>query len=325
LLFREFGREIAASNGAHLPLHLLHLAKFYVSFVVSIRIRLYSGTWGIAFTLGSLLGGYLSKPVLNLPDLFGKGSPFYFLGLFEVYPYALPCLTASFVTFFSFLLGLVFLKETHPGILRAREEKNRREREGTEESQVVEPLEIAASVSGSAQHEDVDEDEDEVEPPQSSTVWELLRNPHIRTVMLTNSYLSISQVCTDAALVLFLYTPVRLGGLAFKSKQTGIFLALVGINSALIQLLLFPLIQKRYGTKRIFVVAMSCWIAMAGILPICNSIARNGMVGDGDGEFDEVVGEEARIWVWLFRESLLLYSISKSVLTPLAPLGMAQY
>lgn len=257
--------------------------------------------------MGSLLGGYLSKPVENLPSLFGEGSLFYFHGLFERYPYSLPCLTASFITSLSFLLGLFFLKETHPSILKAKEAKRLQKLGAGNASEDRDQIQDSQGTSHDFNETSRDTDASSIsdtlpnkEDKQSSL--SLLKNPHIRVVMISNSYLSISQVCSDAALVLFLYTPIELGGLGLKSKQIGIYLASIGLTSALLQLLLFPSLQKRFGTKKVFAFAMSFWVSMAALLPICNWIARRGLINNGGVDFDEIVSKEARTIVYVLRE-----------------------
>lgn len=57
--------------------------------------------------LGSFLGGALANPVEKYPSVFLRGS------IFEQYPFLLPNLVSTVVSTCSFLIGLLFLEETH--------------------------------------------------------------------------------------------------------------------------------------------------------------------------------------------------------------------
>jgi hypothetical protein len=51
------------------------------------------------------MGGVLSKPATRWPNVFGK------IALFAEHPYLLPCVAASIVSFFTFVIGFLGLKE----------------------------------------------------------------------------------------------------------------------------------------------------------------------------------------------------------------------
>ena len=63
--------------------------------------------------------------------------------------------------------------------------------------------------------------------------------------MLSYALLAFISVALDAVLVLYLYEPVPLGGVGFSSSSTGILLSINGLGGALVQLFLFPPMQKR--------------------------------------------------------------------------------
>lgn len=107
-------------------------------------------------------------------------------------------------------------------------------------------------------------------------------------------------VSLDAVLVLFLYTPVPLGGVGFTSDSTGILLSINGLGGALVQIFLFPPLQKRLGTLRLYQLSMFAFPLSIIFLPLANIVARaegaEGAVG--------VVGGGEVVW------SLLLASAS---------------
>jgi hypothetical protein len=62
----------------------------------------------------AISGGYLSQPSKKYPSLFStKGNgPLALYGLWEKYPYFLPCAVSATMTWFSILLGAFYLEET---------------------------------------------------------------------------------------------------------------------------------------------------------------------------------------------------------------------
>lgn len=73
------------------------------------RAFLYIGLcWGMGGIVGSIVGGVTEHPVQNLPFLFGNST------LFLEYPYLLPCLISSSVTFTGAILSLFLSPDGGP-------------------------------------------------------------------------------------------------------------------------------------------------------------------------------------------------------------------
>ncbi|KAJ1918910.1 hypothetical protein IWQ60_007374 [Tieghemiomyces parasiticus] len=67
--------------------------------------------WNIGCVIGPVLGGLLSNPVQNLPWLFGSSV------LFKTFPYLLPCMCCSALSFLAWVFNYLYLEETmddHP-------------------------------------------------------------------------------------------------------------------------------------------------------------------------------------------------------------------
>lgn len=81
--------------------------------------------WALGCTIGPLLGGYLSQPAKKYPWLFAKeeGGALALNGLFEEYPFALPCMASAAITWLSIILGALLLEETLPSKVAKRREK----------------------------------------------------------------------------------------------------------------------------------------------------------------------------------------------------------
>jgi hypothetical protein len=84
--------------------------------------------WALGCTIGPLLGGYLSQPAKKYPSLFAtsQNGPLALFGLWEHYPYFLPCAVSALITLTSVTLGFFFLEETLPS--KVAEKKARAER-----------------------------------------------------------------------------------------------------------------------------------------------------------------------------------------------------
>lgn len=81
--------------------------------------------WSLGCTLGSLLGGYLSQPAKKYPAIFSTKQQglLAFNGLWERFPYFLPCAVSGLLTWSSIILGALFLKETLPSKVAKVEER----------------------------------------------------------------------------------------------------------------------------------------------------------------------------------------------------------
>lgn len=112
---------------------------------------------------------------------------------------------------------------------------------------------------------------------EHSSVWELLSIPQIQTVMISYAFLALISVALDAVLVLYLYEPISLGGVGFTSDSTGILLSINGLGGALVQLFMFPPLQKRFGTLKTYQLSMFAFPLSVILLPVANLIARAGL------------------------------------------------
>ncbi|KAK6331377.1 hypothetical protein TWF730_004459 [Orbilia blumenaviensis] len=67
--------------------------------------------WSLGSIIGPTLGGMLAEPVSHYPEYFSKG------GLFDRFPYFLPNLVCASICIVGALNGILFLDETHPGLI----------------------------------------------------------------------------------------------------------------------------------------------------------------------------------------------------------------
>lgn len=76
-------------------------------------------SFGIGQVIGPIIGGYLSQPVENFPNLFTINSPLYILkGFFEYFPFFLPNFFISTTIAIALFISFFFLKESNRSILK---------------------------------------------------------------------------------------------------------------------------------------------------------------------------------------------------------------
>lgn len=338
-------------------------------------------TWALGCTLGPLLGGYLSQPAKKYPSIFSTshGGLLALNGLWEHYPYFLPCVVSALLTWISVVLGLVFLKETLPR--KIAEEKAAKERAGASATASDRTLLLSSAsvpvsydstttapssrtASSPAQSTQDDPNTTNTLPPrpafarptqrrsrmslghvQSWTsgytptqsregspapstergvrrshlvesneapsvddvdegVTRLLRIPHIRQMMLSYAFLSLTSVSLDSVQVLYFWEPISLGGLSFPSQITGTVFSIAGIFGVLLQLGAFPYLQRRMGTLPLYRICFTAFPLVPLIMPLANMAAKRGLQGkEHEGGFETDVKAAYQVVVYIFGKS----------------------
>ncbi|PHH52995.1 putative membrane protein YCR023C [Ceratocystis fimbriata CBS 114723] len=64
--------------------------------------------WCLGSIVGPMIGGALARPCISYPTIFPRGT------IFDKYPYLLPNLFSAIAVFCGLIIGVLFLKETHP-------------------------------------------------------------------------------------------------------------------------------------------------------------------------------------------------------------------
>lgn len=281
--------------------------------------------WTIGCFIGPLLGGYLSRPVEQYPDVFGPGSLLHFGGLWGTFPYFLPCLASALIAVASLMLAILHLEETLPELV---EKKHRQQPvmnpslaepgrpigygstsdsspPSTRHQRSSSAISVQSWNSGFSPPLSIDatgaardiRSHDSDRNGSSTGVMELLRIRQIQNVLFSYAFLSLTAVALDAVLVLYLYEPVSLGGLGFSSSSTGIVLSMTGLGGVAVQLLLFPPLQRRMGSLRLYQYSFWAFPLSVLLLPIANLIARAGLVETTETG-GEVITQAALVAVW---------------------------
>ncbi|KAI1827078.1 MFS general substrate transporter [Xylaria intraflava] len=234
--------------------------------------------------LSLALGGCLAEPVVNLPALFGPNGIFNSSGNPEgvewalEYPYALPALLNAFILGTSLFLAALWLKETLPGkeehsdvglrigkALRFMTARlwNRRmanRQYGTTQSSEEAPF---------LDDNQINLDKIETSNPVRKPVKIPFRSIWTRRVVSALVSFGLLPLHNSAFMHIF---PVYLssppadnteasffafsGGLGLRSATIGLWLSVFGIGGILLQLFIYPRLQKRMGTRGVFRIAL---------------------------------------------------------------------
>ncbi|KAF9219620.1 MFS general substrate transporter [Gyrodon lividus] len=210
-------------------------------------------SWSLGITLGPVIGGTLSRPQDNFPHLFG--SPFW-----AEFPYFLPCGVAAGFAVVTFVVILLFLKDTLP--------------------RGVAPEKLASLVEREAgSHEigygTVDRRQGSSAAPSDAPV-------PLRTLLNASRVLRIANYGVLATLEIALYalqplfysTPIVFGGLGFTPMTIGLWMAGFGIFNGLIQAFYFAPLVDRIGPKKLFRLGHTCFIPIFGLFPIISWVAK---------------------------------------------------
>ncbi|KAF8718255.1 hypothetical protein AX14_012063 [Amanita brunnescens Koide BX004] len=194
----------------------------------------------LAFSLGSsvgpALGGGLARPYERFPEYFKDD-------FWREYPYFLSCLGPAIIGSISFLITLFFFKETLP--------KRRVLFHSASSSTIIRP-------------------EERSEP---MTLRKLLTYPVILSIS-NYATLAFLEIMFISLLPLFMAMPIELGGLGFTPMAIGYILGTVGIWMGLFSVLFLARLLRRFGERRLFIVAILAFSVDFVMLPLINIVAR---------------------------------------------------
>ncbi|KAG2115131.1 major facilitator superfamily domain-containing protein [Suillus discolor] len=218
-----------------------------------VAFPIYGLAWPIGSIIGPLMGGAFSHPALKYPEILG----YQFL---KDYPYFLPCFIASTFAIIGVSLGFIFLEETLPS------KRNGKKSISPNASTNGDSVTTAPAL-----------------PEKPLSVSKLLSVPIISALALSGFMLSYIGTSFDVVFVLFCYSPIKSGGLAFSASQIGYSLAIAGAIGAAIQLCIMSYLLRTFDPAKIYCFCMSLWPYTFLVLPVLNLIARAGL--------DETTGE----------------------------------
>ncbi|QRV77494.1 major facilitator superfamily transporter [Ceratobasidium sp. AG-Ba] len=214
--------------------------------------------WSIGALVAPALGGFLSHPVERYPSIFHSAT------LFRRYPYLLPCLTGAGLSAFGLVAGFLFLEES----LAEKHDKNPEDPE--QRPLLPKPSHSTSRCSSSSASTCADIDK------TTYSIREILGIPAIRRVLVSYGVMALVTVSVNAVFVLWLYTPIHLGGMGFNSAEIGGALALSGIFGTGIAVIVFPPLERRVGTTILFQLGMVLQVVSITTFPLGHLVAENG-------------------------------------------------
>ncbi|KAH6642351.1 major facilitator superfamily domain-containing protein [Boeremia exigua] len=107
------------------------------------------------------------------------------------------------------------------------------------------------------------------------TMRQIVQFPGVARVILIFEYISVLAFTFTAVNPVFLYTPVRLGGMEFSPELIAAVIGFSGASQAAWLLLVFPALHKRIGTGQILRLAAWTWPFFFAINPISNTLLRH--------------------------------------------------
>ena len=202
-----------------------------------------TGTVERSNKIGSKIGGSLSRPVEQFPQVFGSSE------LLREYPYFLPCAICSILLLTAWLAGIIFLRET-----------------------VAEPLALSSLFKKKPQKD---------EP--GTRRLPLLSTIFVPGVIIVASNLAAKALVDkfySGTETLFLSTPIKNGGLGLTPRAIGTFESISSTVIGASQLFIFPSMHEAWGSKYVAVLGVSATLPRFVLWPLINWIAsKDGYTG----------------------------------------------
>jgi len=218
--------------------------------------------YALGSIIGPTLGGYLARPAEQYPNIFGH------IEFLKAFPYFLPCFIASCANLFAILLGLFFLPETLASKVKRQHAKNKYEPLPTDEENGQ--VNAASTLTSRPCVSDFRIKQEEA-PPRIRD----LMTPQAIMVILVFGLLAFQDSGFGVIVPLFAYTRIEDGGIGFSFNGIGTALSINGVAAVIIQLGIFPPLQRRFGTLHYLRTGLLLYPLVAICFPFLNRMARN--------------------------------------------------
>ncbi|CAE6444371.1 unnamed protein product [Rhizoctonia solani] len=214
--------------------------------------------WSIGSLIAPTLGGFLSHPAERYPSLFNYE-------LLRQYPFLLPCLVSSGLSTIGLIAGIFFFEET---LIKAKQcpkiliptIENSGPREGQFKTEGHSVQYDGASLSRSV---------DEPIP----TMRGIIQNIAVRRVLISYAFMAYISVSLNAVCVLWLYTPAKLGGVGFSTTEIGVTLAVSGLLTTIVAVMVFPPIERWVGVVFLYRFGMAMQVVSVVTFPLARGMA----------------------------------------------------
>ena len=216
--------------------------------------------FAIGSIVGPIIGGYLSLPAQQYPSLFGGSA------LLIEYPYFLPCLVGGLLNFASIIVGFFFMEET----LVTKKKR---------------PATTISANDCRADYGTITTNVDAMEPTDvmmSPAIIIHAKPPSIRSlctqpllmVLLSLGLMHFQNTAWGAIVPLYSYTKIENGGLGLGLDDIGFMLSTSGFGMIVVQLWVFPALQRRFGALRVFQLTLGLFTISTILPPLVTYLAR---------------------------------------------------
>lgn len=107
-------------------------------------------------------------------------------------------------------------------------------------------------------------------------VLDILKTPGVGMVLYVYGHIMMLALAYTAIVPVFWFTPVDLGGFGLSYLQISLMLAINGVAQAAWLLLVFPPLQRRWGTNKVLRSCAVCYPFFFAICPLGNILLRAG-------------------------------------------------
>jgi hypothetical protein len=225
-----------------------------------------------------MIGGFLLNPAERFPALFGASE------FFKKYPYFLPCAVPATFSIVAWVVTYFFLNEVSQTLLFVNDQMS------TLFQTVKSPVSTAQLLgfkNRDNKRKPIDQEaiNGHHEGPCSETCSSKDREkplplkailvPQVIIAAANYASLSLVDIGYRAVQPLFMSTPIELGGLGLPPHEIGKFMSLYGVLNGTVQVFVFPRLQERWGSKNVFLFALTASIPMLVCFPLLNYMARS--------------------------------------------------
>ena len=189
------------------------------------RMGILGAAFGLGFTIGPAIGGWLSEPAK------WSWTSIFVDTIFDSNPYLLPCLVASLLSFFSFILAWRILEES------------------------VKPSNANGTRKGFLN----------ILTENLRDVRKMLKRPILSPLLWSLTFFWVGFTIMHVTFILFTKMPGSEGGLGFNAAQNGTVFFSIGIIGAITQGGLISSLTKRFGSTNL----LGSGILIAGLGLTC--------------------------------------------------------